>query len=217
MKTDTQLKKEVVDELEWDPSIQAQRVGVAVKDGVVVLTGQLDSFAEKDAVEAAVQRVAGVKAIAVEISVKLDPHHQRSDADIAAAIETAFKWHALIPEDRIQVKVEKGRVTLSGEVDWDYQRHNADSVVRAVTGVVSVNNKISLRVREASEYVAHRIQEALARYAEQEAQNIEVTVQSGKAVLRGTVASLAERSAVQTAAWSAPGISSVVNELKVQP
>lgn len=217
MKTDSQLKKEVVDELEWDPAIQAQRVGVAVKDGVVVLTGQLDSFAEKDAVEAAVQRVAGVKAIAVEMGVKVDPHHQRSDADIAAAIETAFKWHALIPEDRIKVKVEKGWVTLSGEVDWDYQRHNADSLVRSVTGVVGVHNKVGLRVREAAEYVAHRIQDALARYAQEEAKNIQVSVKAGTATLRGTVTSLAERAVVQTAAWSAPGISSVINELKVEP
>lgn len=216
MKTDTQLKKDVLAELEWDPSINATQVGVAVNEGVVLLTGHLDTFGEKQAVEKAVRRVAGVKAIAVELDVKLEPHHRRSDAEIAAGIEKAFKWHALVPDDRIQVKVEKGWVTLTGEVDWHYQRHNAEVVVRPVTGVVGVNNNLTLREREASEYVAQRIQDALTRYAEEEAKNIKVIVEAGTATLRGTVATLAERSAVQAAVWSAPGISRVVNELKVE-
>lgn len=216
MKTDTQLKKDVLAELEWDPAVDATRIGVAVNNGVVLLTGHLDTFGEKHAVEKAVQRVAGVKAIAVEMDVKLEPHHQRSDAEIAAAIETAFSWHALIPEDRIQVKVEKGWVTLTGEVDWNYQRHNAEVVVRPVTGVVGVSNNVALRERDASEYVAQRIQDALTRYAQEQAQNIKVLVEAGTVTLRGTVATLAERDAVQAAAWSAPGISRVVNELRVE-
>lgn len=215
MKTDAQLKKDVLDELEWDPSLNATRVGVAVNDGVVLLTGHLDTFAEKQAVEKAVRRVAGVKAMAVELDVKLEPKHQRSDMEIAAAIETAFKWHALIPEDRIQVKVEKGWVTLTGEVDWHYQRHNAEMVVRPVTGVLGVSNRLTLRAREASSYVAQRIHDALTRHAAEEARSIEVAVQAGTATLRGKVGTLAERSAAQAAAWAAPGISRVVNELKV--
>ena len=183
----------------------------------MLLTGHLDTLAEKQAVEKAVQRVAGVKAIAVELDVKLEPHHHRSDAEIAAAIETAFRWHAAIPEDRIRVMVEKGWVTLTGEVDWHYQRHNAEIVVRSITGVVGLNNNLSLRQREASEYVANRIHDALTRYAEEEAKNIKVVVEGGTATLRGTVATVAEHSAVQAAAWSAPGISRVVNELEVQP
>lgn len=217
MKTDTQLKKEVLAELEWDPALNANSVGVAVNKGVVLLTGHLDTFAEKQAVEEAVQRVAGVKAIAVELDVKLEPHHHRSDAEIAAAIGASFGWHALIPDDRIQLKVEKGWVTLTGEVDWHYQRHNAETVVRTVTGVVGVNNRLSLRERDASEYVANRIHEALTRYAEEEAKNIKIVVEGGTATLSGTVATLAELSVVQAAAWSAPGISRVVNELQVQP
>lgn len=217
MKTDTQLKKEVLAELEWDPALNADHIGVAVNEGVVLLTGHLDTLAEKQAVEKAVQRVAGVKAIAVELDVKLEPHHHRSDAEIAAAIETAFRWHAAIPEDRIRVKVEKGWVTLTGEVDWHYQRHNAEIVVRPITGVVGLNDNLSVREREASEYVANRIHDALTRYAEEEAKNIKVVVERGTATLRGTVATVAEHSAVQAAAWSAPGISRVVNELQVQP
>jgi osmotically-inducible protein OsmY len=215
MKSDAQLKQDVVNELEWDPSIDATHVGVAVNDGVVVLTGHLHTFAAKHAVEQAVQRVAGVRAIAIELDVKLDPQHQRGDADIAAAVETAFKWHAQIPEDRIQVRVEKGWVTLTGEVDWDYQRHNAELVVRPLTGVIGVVNNILLRQRSAPEYLARRIREALARYADEEWRQIEVQVDASTAILRGTVNSWAERSAVQAAAWSAPGITRVVNDLEV--
>lgn len=215
MKADAQLKKDVLDELEWEPALNATRVGVAVDHGVVLLTGRLDTFAEKEAVEKAVRRVAGVKAMAVELQVTLAPRHQRSDTEIAAAIETAFKWHALIPEDRIQVKLEKGWVTLTGEVDWQYQRHNAERVVRPVTGVLGVNNHITIRAREASSYVAQRIGDALTRHAEEQARNIEVTVEADTATLRGKVDTLAERAAAQAAAWSAPGISRVVNELKV--
>lgn len=215
MKTDTQLKKDIVNELEWDASVDAAHVGVSVNDGVVVLTGHLPTYAEKEAVERAVQRVSGVRAIAVELDVRLDHRHHRHDADIAAAIESAFKWHAQIPDDRVRVKVEKGWVTLSGEVDWDYQRHNAEVAVRTITGVVGVVNDITLRHREAPEYVAGRIHEALVRYAEDEAKNIEVSVQGATATLRGTVHSWAEREAAQAAACSAPGVSRVVNEIKV--
>jgi osmotically-inducible protein OsmY len=216
MKKDAQLKREVIAELEWDPSFDATRVGVAVKDGVVQLSGELDTFEAKKAVERAVRRVAGVKAIAVDLDVKLDPQHHRSDAEIAANIETAFKWHASIPEDRIQVRVEKGWVTLTGEVDWNFQRNNAEIVVRPIAGVRGLNNNIELRKRETSDYVAKRILDALMRYAEDKFRKIEVVVNGDTAVLRGTVASLDERSAAQSAAWFAPGIARVVNELKVQ-
>lgn len=217
MKTDSQLQKDVLAELAWDPSINATHIGVAVNDGVVLLSGHLDTFSEKHAVETAAQRVAGVRAIAVELDVKLEPHHQRSDAEIAAAIETALEWHALVPQDRIQVKVEKGWVTLSGEVDWDYQRHNAEIAARPVTGVRGLSNHIALRERKTTEYLAQRIHDALARHAQAQADQIQIAVDAHTAVLRGTVASLSESSAAQAAAWTAPGISRVVNELRVQP
>lgn len=215
MKTDAQLKKDVIAELDWDPSINASQVGVAVKDGVVALTGHLDTFAEKYAIERAVQRVQGVKAIAVEVDVKLEPGHQRSDSEIAAAAEMALKWHALVPAERIQLKVEKGWVTLSGEVDWHYQRHNAETVVQPLEGVAGVTNEIALRQRPPSDYVAQRIHDALVRQAEAAAGGIEVVVEHDTATLRGTVATLDERDAAQAAAWSAPGVSRVVNEIKV--
>ena len=217
MKTDAQLKKDVIAELEWDPAIDATHVGVAVEDGVVQVTGHLGSLAEKGAVERAVQRVAGVRAVAVELDIRLAPEHSRDDAQIAAAIETAFRWHAQIPDDRVQVKVEKGWVTLTGEVDWDFQRHNADLVVRAVSGVRGLSNQATLRPREAPKYVADRIHDALVRYAEDEARGIEIEVRDGTAFLKGRVNAWAERSAAQWAALSAPGIARVVNEIEIAP
>jgi osmotically-inducible protein OsmY len=216
MKTDMQLKKDVSAELEWDASINSNEVGVAVKDGVVTLTGHLDTFAEKHAVERAVQRVQGVKAIAVEVDVKLDPSHQRSDSDIAMACEAALKWHALVPADRIQVKVEKGWITLKGEVDWDYQRQSAEKAVRPLTGVVGISNAMTLKAVTAPSNVANRIRDALARHAEHEAKHIEVMVNGAVVTLRGTVDSWSERSAAFGAAWSAPGVLSVVNEIVVR-
>lgn len=215
MKTDAQLKKDVTAELEWDPSINATQVGVAVKGGVVTLTGHLDTYAEKYAIERAVQRVQGVKGIAVEVDVKLAPDHRRSDSDIAAAAEAAFKWHALVPSDRIQVMVEKGWVTLKGEVSWDYQRREAENAVRILTGVVGVSNGITLKPNVAQANIANRIHDALVRHAEREAKGIEIKVAGSTVTLRGDVDSWSDLRAASTAAWSAPGVSSVLNEIKV--
>ncbi|WP_372526309.1 BON domain-containing protein [Piscinibacter sp.] len=216
MKTDAQLKKDVSAELEWDPSINASQVGVAVKDGVVTLTGHLDTFAEKHAIERAAQRVRGVKAVAVELDVKLEPGHKRSDSEIAAAAEAALAWHALVPADRMQVRVEKGWVTLQGEVDWDYQRRQAEKAVRPLVGVVGVSNAIALKTGSTPADVTQRIRDALTRHAEHEAKHIEVIVDGATVTLRGDVDSWGERAAASGAAWSARGVSSVVNELKVK-
>lgn len=216
MKTDLQLRNDVSAELEWDPSINASQIGVAVKDGVVTLTGHLDTYAEKHAAERAAQRVRGVRGIAVEVDVKLDAGHKRSDSEIAAAAESAFKWHALIPEDQIQVKVEKGWITLMGEVRWDYQRREAEKAARSLIGVVGVSNAITLKPVTNPANIASRIHDALTRHADEEAKHIEVIVKDAKVILRGKVDSWAERSAANAAAWSAPGVTSVVNELAVQ-
>ena len=216
MKTDAQLKKDVISELDWEPSVNAAHVGVAAADGVVTLTGHLNTYAEKYAIERAVQRVQGVKAIAVELDVKLEPGHKRSDSEIAAAVESGLRWHALVPADRIQAKVEKGWVTLKGEVDWEYQRQSADRAVRNLTGVVGVSNAIALKPKVAPANVVNRIRDALARHAQEEAKNIEVMASGSTVTLRGRVDSWAERNAAFGAAWSAPGVTSVVNEIKVQ-
>jgi osmotically-inducible protein OsmY len=215
MKTDAQLKNDVEAELDWEPAVDAAHIGVAVKDGVVTLSGHLDTFAEKHVAERAVRRVAGVRAIAEEIDVKLARSHVRSDSDIAQAIEAAFSWHTLIPTDRIQVKVEQGWVTLTGEVNWDYQRRVAEQTVRPITGVRGVTNSITLKTTSTPLNIAERIEQALSRQAKREAKAIEITVHGTTATLRGQVHSWAERNAAQGAAFSAPGISTVLNELKV--
>lgn len=215
MKSDAQLKRDVSMELEWDPAIDAAHVGVQAQDGVITLTGHLDTYAEKHAVERAALRVEGVRAVAVELDVKLAPDHRRSDAEIAAAAETAFEWNTMIPAERIRVKVEKGWVTLSGELEWEYQRRAADKAVRALTGVVGVSNGITLAPRVVPSDVEQRIREALARRVAGEARHIEVSASGSTVTLRGQVDSWAERAAAQGAAWSAPGVSLVVNNLSI--
>lgn len=215
MESDEQLRRKVSAELEWDPSIPTCKVGVSVKNGIVTLTGHLDTYSEKSTIEKAVTRVQGVKAIAVEMDVKLEPDHKRSDTEIAASIQSAFMWHAQIPADRIQVKVEKGCVSLTGEVDWHYQRQSAEEAVRPIIGVVDIANYIRLKTSITPANVSLRIHDAFTRHAQREAKDIEVLVSGSTVTLRGTVDSLTERTVATNAAWSAPGISNVVNEIRV--
>lgn len=215
MKSDTQLRKDVEAELEWDPAIRANEVGVAVKDGVVTLSGHLDSYAQKRAAERAAQRVEGVRAVAAELDVRLPLAARRSDSDIAAAAQNALHWHALVPHERVKVLAENGWVTLSGEVDWDYERQAARKAVQSLTGVTGVSNNIELKPHITPANITALIQGALERQAEREAKNIEVIVSGHTVTLQGKVHSWAERNAVQGAAWSAPGITSVVNHLIV--
>jgi len=215
MKTDTQLRDDIQAELAWDPSFNAADVGVIVKDGVATLTGHLSSYAEKYAVERAVQRVHGVKALAVELSVKLPFDHERTDAEIAMATERALEWNVLVPEDKIRPMVEKGWITLTGEVEWDYQRRAAESAVRNLMGVKGVSNLVNVTPKVRPADVEKKIQDALARQAEREAKHLAITVDGSQVTLRGKVHSWAERNAVQGAAWAAPGVSLVVNDLAV--
>lgn len=216
MKSDTQIRDDVLAELRWDPAVNETDVGVIVKDGNVTLTGHLSSFAEKYAAERAVQRVLGVKGVAVELDVRLPSNHQRTDAEIAAAVERAIEWHTLIPTEKVHPKVEKGWVTLSGEAEWDYQRRAAEGAVRNLLGVTGVTNLITLKPRVKADVVEGKIREALERQADREAKKIEVGVAGTAVTLRGKVHSLAERYAAQGAAWSAPGVTRVVNDILVE-
>jgi len=215
MKTDAELKKDVIAELDWNPAIDVAHVSVAVKDGVVALLGHVDSYAAKCAVERAVQRVAGIKALAIEIDVRLAAGHSRSDAEIAAAAESAFKWHALIPSEGVHVKLDSGFVTLEGEVEWDFQRANAEQVARSLTGVRGLSNDIRLKPRASSTNITKGIRDALVRHADSEAQHVEVLLADSTVTLQGRVDSWAERMVVQGAAWSAPGVTRVINEIRV--
>lgn len=215
MKSDKELKSDIESELEWEPSINSANIGVAVKAGVVTLTGHLDHYAQRSAVERAVRRVAGVAAIASDMEVRLAPEHVRDDTDIATTASTALRWQALIPPDKVHVKVERGWVTLTGEVEWNYQRKAAEDTVRPLVGVVGVSNEITLKARVTPADVATRIGNALARHAQGQARDIRVSVAGSTVTLRGKVDSLAEQGLVQAAAWAAPGVSTVVSELHV--
>jgi len=215
VKTDADLKKDVMAELTWDPAIRATAVGVAVKDGVVTLTGHLDTFVEKIAIERALRRVAGVQAIALELDVKLSPQHKRSDTEIAAAAEQALKWNTVVPADKIRLTVENGWVRLQGEVEWDFQRQAVYKAVRPLVGVVGISNEITLKPKLTPADLGRRIEEALTRQALREAKRVQIDVDRATVTLRGTVHSWQERDAVQGAAWAAPGVHAVVNELRV--
>ncbi|WP_397408460.1 BON domain-containing protein [Polaromonas sp.] len=215
MKTDAHIKADVTDELAWDPAVNATGIGVAVKDGVVTLTGHLDSYAEKHAVEQAVHRVAGVRGIAVELDVRLATEHKRSDSDIAQAAATALQLNSLVPDEKIQVVVENGRVTLTGEVDWSYQLASAEQCVRPLAGVRGLTNRITIKSRASSKDVGAQITAALTRQAAREAKHITVEVEGSVVTLWGKVHSLAEREAAVGAAFSARGVSRVVDKLEV--
>ena len=215
MKTDSQLKRDVTAELAWDPAINSDAVGVAAENAVVTITGHVDTFAEKFAIERALRRVQGVRAIALEIDVKLSPRHRRNDTELALAIEEAVRCNTAVSLDKLQVTVENGWVTLAGDVDWEYQRRSIESVVRPLIGVVGISNKISLRPHTTPDDVTERIKEALQRQIEYESKEIHVDVAGTTVTLKGSVHSWSEREAAVMAAWSAPGVQSVINELKI--
>jgi len=216
MKTDSDLKKDVLTELSWDPLVPEARVGVAVNDGVVTLTGHLDTYAEKVAARRAVERVSGVKAIAVEVDVVPMGIHQRSDTEIATAVEHALGWNTSVPQDRVKVTVEKGWVTLSGELDWNFQRRAVERMVRPLKGVVGITDNIRLKALPISVNLSNRIQDALTRQAVREARRIEISMDGSVVTLHGRVHSWAERSAAEGATWSAPGVSRVNNQLTIE-
>jgi osmotically-inducible protein OsmY len=215
MKTDSEVKKEVLEELLWDPLVPEARVGVTVTEGVVTLIGHLDTYAEKVAVKRAVERVSGVKAIAVELDVIPLGLHRHSDTEIAAAAEHALSWNTSVPHNHVQVTVEKGWVTLSGELDWNFQRHAVERMIRPLKGVVGVIDNIRLKALPLTVNLSSRIQDALTRQATREAKKIEILINGSEVTLRGHVHSWAEKNAAEGTTWSAPGVSCVHNELTV--
>lgn len=215
MKTDAQLRADVTDELAWDPALDAGNVGVTVRDGVVTLTGHLHSFAEKHSVERAVRRVGGVRGIAMELDVKLPADHQRSDSEIALAATAALRLNSLVPEGKVQVEVENGWVTLTGELDWGYQFASAEQSIRPLPGVRGLYNRITIKPRVDGKDLGAQIVAALARQAIREARHIDIAVEGGVVTLSGTVHSAAEHDAAVGVAFSAKGVSHVVDHLQV--
>lgn len=214
--SDLSLGDDVLEELDYDPSLDASNIAVMAKDGVVTLTGHVPSYAEKLAAERAAWRVHGVKAIAQKIEVELPGDKKLGDDDIARRALDILAWDVLVPAERIHVKVSNGWVTLSGEVPWNYQREAAEADIRKLSGVTSVCNNILVEPHARAGDVRKHIVDALKRHAEVEAARIKVDVHAnGVVAIEGRVDDWEERQAVERAAWSAPGVRSVENRVRI--
>jgi len=215
MKSDLELQKAVQEELAFEPAVVATDIGVTAKGGVVTLVGTVASYAEKWAAERAAERVSGMRALAKELVVNLPGSSQRTDAEIAAAALRELEWDVEVSGCNIQVEVELGTLALRGEVEWNYQREAAERDVRKLTGVVCVLNDLTLRPSASPRQVRSKIEAALQRAAMKEARHIVVEASGSKVVLRGEVQSWAERAEAERAAWAAPGVLTVVDEIRV--
>lgn len=215
MKTDNQIQKDVLDELKWEPLLKAAEIGVSVKDGIVTLSGEVDSYSKKLAAEHAAKRISGVKAIAEDIQVGLAPIYRKTDAEIASAVVNALKWHTAVQQEKIKIKVEDGVVRLEGQVDWEFQKNSARTAIEHLLGVKSVINLITLKPRVTSSEISHQISSAFTRNAILDAANLKISIQGDKVVLTGTVNSFAEKEQAEHATWSAPGVMRVESHLKV--
>ncbi|HTR05989.1 MAG TPA: BON domain-containing protein [Paraburkholderia sp.] len=215
MKSDEALREEVVCELAWDPAVDASRVEVGVQDRIVTVSGAVSGYAQKMAIQRAVERVADCQAIVIELTIEPPPALVHPDVDLAEAIVVALRWQAGLAESQVHVEVERGCVTLSGDVDWGYQRNLAEKVVSRMRGVMGVANRIEVRNSDAVAHVAEHISAALARRAQREFAGIHITVEGGVATLSGTVSSLRDRRAACGAAWATRGVRRVVDKLVV--
>lgn len=216
MKTDSQLQLDVIDELKWDPSVHHEAIGVAVKDAVVMLSGIVNSYAEKLNAEKAARRVRGVKAIAEELTVRYDFQPKTSDSEIARRICDVIAWDPLVPHDRIEVTVEKGVAKLGGKVDWHYQKDLAFKAASRISGVAGIKNAIQVMPTINPQVVRERIEQAFERQADLRADKITVRTEGHKIVLGGKVGSWNERSIAERAAWSAPGVSQLQDDIIVR-
>lgn len=217
MKSDAALRDDVLEELKWEPSVNAAHIGVSVRDGIVTLSGHVPSFVEKYAAEKAAKRVYGVKAVADELDVRLADNNRRSDEDIARACLEALQFNASVPAEKIKIIVRNNWVTLEGEVEWQYQKDAAVTVVREQTGVTGITNAITVKPKVSPRDVRGQIEAAFKRHAQIDARRISVESHDGKVVLHGNVRSWSERDQAQQAAWAAPGVTAVENHITVSP
>lgn len=212
---DKTLRQDIIDALDWDPSVDSANIGVTVDSGVAVLSGHVPNYAQKLAAERITKRVKGVTAMVDEIEVLYPGAPGHKDEDIAHRAIQVLNWNVMLPDDAVKVKVSKGWVTLEGQLDWEYQRRAAEADVRKLGGVIGVTNQITLKARVQQGDVSHRIEAALKRDAELEAARVRVSVFDGKVTLDGKVHSWHERDAVERAAWSAPGVRKVEDHLQI--
>ncbi|WLI09833.1 MULTISPECIES: BON domain-containing protein [Pseudomonas] len=212
---DLKLRRDILDELEFQPHIDAAAIGVAVENGVVSLTGHVRTYAEKIAAERAVKRVKGVHAVAEEIEVRIPGDADVADDVIASRCLDIIRWNADIPEDQIQVKVQQGWVTLEGEVEWQYQKEDAERAMCKLAGVVGINNLLIVKPKVSLEDIKRRIENAMARNAELDTSHIRVTVEGTTVKLEGCVHLWRERKAAEHAAWAVPGVMHVENHILI--
>lgn len=215
MKSDNQIQKDVMDQLKWEPFLKASEIGVAVRNGIVTLSGQVDSYYKKRSAEEAAKKVAGVRAIAEDIQIGVSSFYAPNDTEIAEAILNALKWHSAVQEEKIKIKVDGGNVTLEGEVDWDFQRRNARKEIEGLAGVKSVTSFIAVKPRVTTADVQRKIESAFQRAASINSRKIRVDVAGSKVILSGSVASLAEKEEAETSAWNADGVMQVENNLEI--
>lgn len=214
---DAELRRRVIAELEWEPTVDSTTIGVAAIDGVVTLTGTVASYAEKRNAERAAKRVKGVKAVAEELTIKLPDGFGRSDTEVAQLVLRVLGSHVSVPCDKVQVTVEDGWVTLEGAVEWQYQKAAAENAIRYTVGVKGITNRITLKPHVSPSDVKSKIESALTRQAQLEANHVKVDADGGKVVLRGTVRTWREKDDAERAAWCAPGVTKVENDVAVNP
>ncbi|TSD84052.1 BON domain-containing protein [Mycobacterium sp. KBS0706] len=212
---DLDLRQRVIDELEFEPSLDAANIGVAAENGIVTLTGHVASYSEKLAAERAAQRIKGVRGIAQEIEVRTEAGRKMADDEIAAQAVNIINWDTTVPDEAVKVKVQSGWITLTGKVGWQFQKVAAEHAVRKLSGVVGVTNLIEIKAQVQASDVKNRIENALKRSAEVEAGQIRVHVSDSKVVLDGRVHSWHERDAAKRAAWSVPGVTAVDDQLAI--
>ena len=215
MRTDLELQKDVIEELKWESSIKASDIGVSVTNGVVTLSGHVDSFTKKKAAEKAALRVAGVSAVAEDIVVRIGATDKKSDTEVAQAIITAIRWNNIIDENKIKVKVESGWVTLEGEVEWSFEKNAIEHTIENLIGVRGVSNLITISSKLKTNDIKQKITAAFHRSATLDANNIIVDSVGNTVILRGVVRSYAEKQDALRVAWNAPGVTKVDNKLIV--